>query len=134
MSLAQLILPADWKILLGGAAVIVGLAFFTLLIALTCRRSARSSAVPAKAEQLARCPRRDWDIVTGIALAGLSQMDAALALHARASERIDAAEYAFGRLLAECATVMQAPPAARRQPVAVLARGAAHFEHQKLAA
>jgi len=121
MPIADLILPADWKILLGGAAAIVGLAFLILLIALTYRRSARDSAVPAKAEQPVRCPRRDWEIVTSIALAGLSQVEAALALHARAAERVDAAEYALGRLLTECATIMQSP-APRRRPVPILAR------------
>jgi hypothetical protein len=127
MPFAEHIAATDLKTLLGGAAVIAGLALFTFLIALADRRSARSRAVPAKVPHPGRCPRQDWELVTGIARAGLSQMDAALALHARASERIDAAEYAFGRLLAECAAVMQAPPAARRRPVPVLAREEIRF-------
>ena len=122
MSFTDLILPVDLKILLGGAAAVAGLALLAILIALVVRRPARHTALPVGARHTARCPRRDWEIVTGIARAGLSQVDAALALHARASQRIDAAEYAFGRLLAECAAAMQAPPAARRQPVPVLAR------------
>jgi hypothetical protein len=122
MPFAELILPVDWKLLLGGVAVIAGLAILACLIVLASRRRARQGAVPAKARPPGRCPRQDWELVTGIARAGLSQMDAALALHARASERIDAAEYAFGRLLAECAAVMQARPAARRRPAPVFVR------------
>jgi hypothetical protein len=135
MSISVHINPVDLKSLGTWAAVIAGLSLFTWLILLADRRSARLNAALGTKKPERRCPRQDWDLVTGIARAGLAQIDAAMGLHARAAERIDAAEYALNRLLAECAAVMGLPdvPTPPR-PVPVFARGRSRFAEQSLAA
>jgi hypothetical protein len=135
MPFAEHINPAVVKAMLGWGAVVTGLALFTLAIVLADRRSARLAAAPAK-KHLGRCPHRDWELMTGIARTGLEQTDTAMALHARAAERIDSAEYAFNRLLAECAPVMAPPNAPTLQPVPVPvhARGPARPAGEPLAA
>ena len=134
MPFAEHINPADLKTLLGWGAVIVGLALFTWAIALDDRGSARLAAAPAKEKHPGRCPHRDWELMTGIARTGLEQTDTAMALHTRAAERIDAAEYALNRLLAECTAVMGLPDAPTPQPVPVHARGPSRFANEPLAA
>jgi hypothetical protein len=135
MSISVHINPVDLKSLGIWAAVIAGLSLFTWLILLADQRSARSNVALRAQQPVRRCPRQDWDLVAGIARAGLFQIDAAMGLHARAAERIDAAEYAFNRLLTECAAVMGLPdvPTPPR-PVHVFARGRSRFAEQPLAA
>ena len=128
MPIAVHINLADPMALLGWAAILAGLALFAALIALAERRAGRLHAAPPRQRQPGRCPRRDWDRAAGIARAGLSQAEAAIQLHARAADRIDAAEYAFGRLLAECAAIMGLPDAPTPpRPVPVMPRRQARF-------
>ena len=135
MSISVHINPVDLKSLAAWAAVIAGLSLFTWLMLLADRRSARLNAALEKEKPARRCPQRDWELVTGIARTGLAQIDAAMALHARASERIDAAEYAFNRLLVECAAAMGLPDAPMPpRPVPLFARGRTRFTEQSLAA
>jgi hypothetical protein len=119
---------ADPAALLGCLAIIAGLALVTALIALVERRAAWLPLPRHEARRMVRCPRRDWEMVAGVARAGLSQAEAAIALHARAAERIDAAEYAFGRLLAECAAAMGLPDAPTPpRPLPVMPRRQTRF-------
>jgi hypothetical protein len=135
MPIAVHINLADPKALLGWAAILAGLALFTALIALAEGRSAKLRAAKPRQRPPGRCPRRDWERVAGIARAGLSQAEAAILLHGRAADRIDAAEYAFGRLLAECAAVPELPQAPRPRPVPLPPRGRARYaEARPLAA
>jgi hypothetical protein len=127
MPIAVHINLADPKALLGWAAILAGLALFTALIALAERRAARLRAAPPRHRPPGRCPRRDWEHVADIARAGLSQAEVAILLHARAADRIDAAEYAFGRLLAECAAVLELPPSPRPRSVPMPPRGQARY-------
>jgi hypothetical protein len=135
MPIAVHINLADPKALLGWAAIVAGLALLTVLIALACRRSTRPGVAQPGPRQPGRCPRRDWERMAGIARAGLSQAEAAILLHARAADRIDAAEYAFGRLLAECAAVTDVPQASRPRHVPMPPRGQTRYaEARPLAA
>jgi hypothetical protein len=123
MSIAINLNPALLKALVGCGAIIFGLALFCWLIILTDRRAAKlAAAAAAKAKKpQGRCPQRDWNSMADIVRAGLSQVEMACALHARAADRIDAAEYAFNRLLAECAALMGLPDAPAPRPVPVIA-------------
>jgi hypothetical protein len=135
MPFAEHVNPAHLKTLAGWCAVISGLALYSWLHILADRRAARLTAVPAKEpKRLGRCPHRDWDLMTGIVRTGLAQTHTASTLHARAAERIDAAEYAFNRLLAECAAIMSLPNALAPRPVPVLARRPARYAGTSLAA
>jgi hypothetical protein len=135
MSISVHINPVDLKSLAAWAAVIASLSLFTWLILLADRRAARLNAALVREKPARRCPQRDWDLVAGIARTGLAQIDVAMALHVRAAERIDAAEYAFNRLLAECAAVMGLPdtPTPPR-PLPVFAPRRTRFSQQSLAA
>jgi hypothetical protein len=134
MSISVHINAVDLKSLAGWGAVIAGFLLFTWLILLADRRSGRLNAARAKEKPQRRCPQHDWELVTGIARTGLAQADVVMALHARASERIDAAEYAFSRLLAECAAIMQLPLAPLLQPVPVPVRGYSRYTEAPLTA
>jgi hypothetical protein len=128
MPIAVHINLAEPEALLAWAAIVAGLALLLVLIALAGRHSGRSRAVqPGARQQPGRCPRHDWERVAGIARAGLSQAETAILLHARAADRVDAAEYAFGRLLAECAAVTDVPATARWQPVPLPPRAEAPY-------
>ena len=131
MPFAEHIDPAHLKTLAGWCAVISCLALYSWLYILADRRAARLAAMAAAAKvprPQGRCPRRDWDLMTGIVHAGLAQTEAAAALHARAAERIDAAEYAFNRLLAECAAMGLPSTPTPPRPVPILSRRPARHE------
>jgi hypothetical protein len=129
MSIVINLSPALLKALVGWGAIISGLALFCWAIILTDRRAARlAAAAAAKAKKPhGRCPRRDWSLMADIVHTGLAQAEAAGALHARAAVSIDAAEYAFNRLLAECTAIMGLPDAPAPRPVPVIARSQAPY-------
>ena len=59
---------------------------------------------------------RQWEIVVGIAARGVARVPVVVALQARAALKIDAAEHALSRILADCARVLPAPAAPAAQP------------------
>jgi hypothetical protein len=134
MSLLDLIPLPSLKTVAAWGMVLAGLSLLSWLMVVASRRPAKLSSAPVKARQPGRCPHRDWELTTAIARTWLAQADGATQLHARASQRIDAAEYALNRLLGECATVMRLPLAPTLQPVPALARDYSPFSHQQLAA
>jgi hypothetical protein len=80
------------------------------------RRRAKEAPVetPAPAPRLA--PGRQWEIVVGIAERELARVPAIAALQVRAAVKIDAAEHALGRIIADCAKVFAVPAAPAAQP------------------
>jgi len=78
------------------------------------RRPARPVAIAAPAPRLD--PGRQWEIVMTIAAREVARAPAVAALHARAALKIDAAEHALSRIIADCAKILAAPVAAAAQP------------------
>jgi hypothetical protein len=72
----------------------------------------RIAAPPETAAPIPRlAPGRQWEIVVGIAAREIARGAAIAALHARAALKIDAAEHALSRILADCAKVLRVPAA-----------------------
>jgi hypothetical protein len=61
-------------------------------------------------------PGRQWEIVIGLAERELARAPAIAALQTRAALKIDAAEHALGRIIADCAKVLAAPAVPAPQP------------------
>ncbi len=78
------------------------------------RRPARSVETAAPVATLD--PGRQWEIVVDIAAREVARAPAIAALQARAALKIDAAEHALGRILADCAKVLPAPAAPTARP------------------
>jgi hypothetical protein len=81
----------------------------------------RRRRVPARdAEAPAPVPRvdpgRQWEIVVGIAARELARVPAIAALQGRAALKIDAAEHALARIVADCAKVLPARATPAPQP------------------
>jgi hypothetical protein len=77
------------------------------------QRRVRAVAPPAPVLRARLDPDRQWEIVVGVAAREAARASAVAALQARAALKIDAAEHALGRILADCARVVPAaePPA-----------------------
>src|SRR5262245_26681409 len=66
---------------------------------------------PAAADSSPPETLRQWLLVTEIVESRLARVEAMAAWHAAAVIQVDAAEYALGRLVEECAAVVRRPPA-----------------------
>jgi hypothetical protein len=124
-------LPAD---LIGWVCVIAGLGAYACLVALSERRAAKRRLAPAQPTVPLRDARSDWARLVDIVENGLRQADTIAALHAAATDRIDGLEYAFGRLLEDCAKVMSVPVTQPMTTIHFLARESAPLRQQPLAA
>jgi hypothetical protein len=78
------------------------------------RRAKAPVETPAPAPRLA--PGRQWEIVVGIAEHERARVPAIVALQVRAAVKIDAAEHALSRIIADCARVSAVPAARAAQP------------------
>ena len=78
------------------------------------RRAKAPVETPAPVPRLA--PGRQWEIVVDLAERELARVPAIAALQARAALKIDAAEHALGRIVADCAKVFAVPAAPAAQP------------------
>jgi hypothetical protein len=93
-------LSGVWVELLGWAAVLAGLAVLAGVIVLIDRR--RPS--PQREEVAATLdPEREWELVIHSASAGLARGADLAVLQADAAMKIEAAEHAYRRLVADCA-------------------------------
>jgi hypothetical protein len=74
----------------------------------TARRRSPPAAAPVETPPPASRleAERQWQIVAGIAAREAARGAAIAALHARAAIKIDAAEHALNRILADCAKVL----------------------------
>jgi hypothetical protein len=100
-------LGGAWAEILGWGFVLVGLAAFTGVIAVIERRR-RVRHARAAAAKLGRS--REWDAVMCRAVKELARGPRVEALQADATVTVEAAEYAYNRLLMECAKHGAAPP------------------------
>jgi hypothetical protein len=66
--------------------------------------------------------RREWEIVTGFLARELARMSEIAALQAGAALKIDAAEHAYNRIVADCARILGPAFAPTFQPPRQLAR------------
>jgi hypothetical protein len=73
------------------------------------RRATRGVVPPAPVARLD--PRLQWEIVVGVAAREVARAPVIVALQARAALKIDAAEHALRRIVADCARVLPAPAA-----------------------
>jgi hypothetical protein len=78
------------------------------------RSAIRSRRAPPPAKVAATAPRlepgREWEMVVGLIRRDLARVSGIAAIQARAVLKIDAAEHALNRIVADCAKVL-APPA-----------------------
>jgi hypothetical protein len=95
-------------------------------------RRRRTAAPAAPVPRLA--PGRQWEIVVDLAARELARAPRIAALHAHAALKIDAAEHAFGRIVADCAKVCAAPLAPVPQPALNLVPPAEAPQRRPLAA
>ncbi len=107
--------------LLGWAPLLAGFAVFALVAVIALRHQARpatSRAPPAVRNAAAPLSRSDRapEAVADAVATRISRVHDIVALQARASEQIDAAEYALEALLADCARVMTEPIGATGKP------------------
>jgi hypothetical protein len=101
-------LPAD---ALGWTSVIAVLALYAGLLTASERRQ-RPSGRPSATGRRQRDAKADWAVLTGVIEGGISLAERAAHLHAAATDRIEAVEYALGRLLEDCAGFIPTPAAA----------------------
>jgi len=76
------------------------------------RRRTRPVSVAAEVPSIAADP--EWQSITGIIQTRADRLDAITALHARAADRVEAAEYTLDRLLCDCAAHLLEPEDAAR--------------------
>jgi hypothetical protein len=94
----------------GWLTVVSGLAVLGLLVAADDRRKRRRE-IAASPARSASTGRHEPPAAMPATPAGLGGLPALTALQARAALQIDAAEYAFNRLVGECAKVAALPVA-----------------------
>jgi hypothetical protein len=78
------------------------------------RRAAAPIEVAAPAPRLG--PARAWEMVVGVLTRDLAHVSAITAIQAGAALKIDAAEHALGRIVADCSKLLTAPLLPARQP------------------
>jgi hypothetical protein len=100
--------------------------------AIDSRREAAPAGTAAPVARLA--PGRQWEIVMDLAARELARAPKIAALQARAALKIDAAEHALSRIVADCAKVLAAPVAPAPQPALQLAPRPEALQHRPLAA
>jgi hypothetical protein len=102
------------------------------------RRSPLRERPTAPVEVTAPAPRlgvaREWEMVLGVLTRDLARVPAVAAIHAQAALKIDAAEHALGRIIADCSKVLAAPPVPARRPVRRLVHRAELRIRRQLAA
>src|SRR5262245_5381161 len=136
----------DWLIVAGWLCLVcalslygIGLLLHNVRRRLTAARASDRSPAPSQDRDRplpAAGPSppetlRQWLLVTEIVESRLARVEAMAAWHAAAVIQVDAAEYALGRLVEECAAVVrppappvmpaQQPPAARPEPTPLAA-------------
>lgn len=114
--------------------MIAGLSVFALLVALDDWRKSTRPIVEASKPAQRLEPGRDWQKVMDIAARDIARVPELASIQARAALQIDAAEHAFNRMLAECASVIAVPVAPAFETVHRLARQPATPARQSLAA
>jgi hypothetical protein len=98
-----------WSDIAGWVAVLAGLASLACLIVRE-RRSATGSRIGAGPARLGHA--QEWELVMRHAAQDLSRAAELASLQARAAVKIESAEHAFNRLVAECAGLCRTPTAA----------------------
>jgi hypothetical protein len=126
-----------WGALGGWVTVLAGLAVLAGLIRWADRRRPASPRHDAEARDPTTLdPRREWELVMHSASEGLSRRADLAALQADTALKIEAAEHAFNRLVADfaklCATSAP-PPVAEPAPLPVSTPEAAPRESEKVA-
>jgi len=116
----------DWLIVAGWLCLVcalslygIGLLLHNVRRRLTAARARDRSPAPSQdrdrplpaAEPSPPETLRQWLLVTEIVESRLARVEAMAAWHAAAVIQVDAAEYALGRLVEECAAVVRRPPA-----------------------
>jgi hypothetical protein len=94
-------LDGAWAEVLGWALVLAGLTIFSSLIVIAERRRARRFYVPEMPPRLDR--GREWDMVMQRASKELARGPRVEELQADAAVTIQSAEYAYNRLVLDCA-------------------------------
>ena len=110
--------------LVGWAAVLTGLTILAGLIMWADRRRPVSRRTETNVTDATLDPRREWELVMHSASEGLSRRAGLAALQADTALKIEAAEHAFNRLVADFAKLRRtsAPPPATEpapQPVSM---------------
>jgi hypothetical protein len=109
-------LDGAWAEILGWGCVLAGLAALAGTAVLLERRlslfRARAAGMPLRLER-----GREWDLVMRRATRELARGPRVEALQADATVRIEAAEYAYNRLLMDCARHCAPPAAPADEPV-----------------
>jgi hypothetical protein len=111
--------PSRWAGLRGACARMT-LPFRNSRRGLLRRQPARPAAVAHEQAASTRGSHLDWKDAAREADARVLGAQSLAALHAMASDRVDAAEYALNRLLQECAAVMSLPVAPAVAPAGEL--------------
>jgi hypothetical protein len=104
-----------WGELSAWAAVLTGLASLAGILKLIDRRPPVSPQTSADTSRLDR--GQEWDRVMRQATLGLSREDVLAALHADSALKIESAEHAYNRLVADCARLCRAAEAPANDPV-----------------
>ncbi|KAB2918443.1 MAG: hypothetical protein F9K29_07680 [Hyphomicrobiaceae bacterium] len=106
--------------LIGWAPLLSGVAVFALVMAFAVRHQPRPAAARAAQPVRPVAPLPQWsrapETAADAAATRTDRVHHIVALQARASEQIDAAEYALDALLADCARVMTEPIGTTAEP------------------
>jgi hypothetical protein len=99
-----------WGDIAGWSAILAGLVSVACLIVRMDRQCSVRPRADAKPVRL--LPAREWELVVRRASQDLSRAAELPALQARATVKIESAEHAFNRIVAECASLCRTPIAA----------------------